>query len=78
MSRIPWEDRVVVEPDLHHGEPCIRGTRIPISTILGSLADNMTVQEILEAYPQLKVEDIQAALSYAADAIRTEVIAPLH
>ena len=77
MDRIRWQDRIVIEPDLHHGEPCIRGTRIPVSVILGSLADNMTYAEIQQAYPQLQTEDIRAALAYAAEVLRIETLAPL-
>jgi len=77
MSRIAWQDRIVITPDLHHGEPCIRGTRIPVATIVGSLADGLTHEEIRQAYPQLTDEDIQATLAYAAEALRLEVFAPL-
>ena len=77
MSRIRWQDRIVIAPDLHHGEACIRNTRIPVATIIGSLADGMTYNEIRQAYPQLKEEDIQAALAYAAVTLHTDVIAPL-
>jgi uncharacterized protein (DUF433 family) len=77
MSRIPWQDRIVIEPDLHHGEACIRGTRIPVTMIVGSLADGMTHEEIRQAYPQLTTEDIQAALSYAAETLRSDVLSPL-
>jgi uncharacterized protein (DUF433 family) len=41
MSRIRWQDRVVIDPDLHHGEACIRGTRVPVAMIIGSLADGL-------------------------------------
>ena len=54
-------------PDLHHGDPCIKGTRIPVAMIVGSLVDGMMPEEIREAYPQSTVEAIQAALVYAAD-----------
>ncbi len=74
MNRIRWEERIVVEPDLHHGEPCIRGTRIPVAMIVGSLADGMSWEEVLDAYPQLEPDDIRAALAYAAEAIRCEWI----
>ncbi len=77
MSRIRWQDRIVIDPDLHHGEACIRGTRIPVTMIIGSLADGMTNSEIRHDYPQLKEEDIQAALAYAAVTLHTDVIAPL-
>lgn len=59
-----------MDPDLHHGDPCIKGTRIPAATIIGSLADGMTPDEVREAYPQITPEDIQAALAYAAGMVR--------
>ena len=77
MERIRWQERIVIAPDLHHGDPCIKGTRIPVAMIVGSLADGMTPGEIQKAYPQLTAEDIQAALAYAADVIRQDVLAPL-
>lgn len=77
MGRVQWQDRIVIEPDLHHGDPCIKGTRIPVAMIVGSLADGMTSEEIQEAYPQLTDEDIQAALAYAAEVVRQDILAPL-
>ena len=49
MSRIRWQERVVVDTDLHHGDPCIKGTRIPVAMIVGSLADGMTYSQIRQA-----------------------------
>jgi uncharacterized protein (DUF433 family) len=69
MGRVRWQDRIVIAPDLHHGDPCIKGTRIPVAVIVGSLADGMSPEEIRDAYPQLTGEDIQAALAYAAEVI---------
>jgi uncharacterized protein (DUF433 family) len=77
MTRIRWQDRIVVMPDIHHGDPCIKGTRIPVTMIIGSLADGMTPDEIRDAYPQLQIEDIQAALAYSAEVVRQEILAPL-
>lgn len=77
MARIRWEERIVVAPDLHHGEPCIRGTRIPVAMIVGSLADGMSWEEVLAAYPQLEPDDIRAALAYAAEMVRHEWLVPL-
>jgi uncharacterized protein (DUF433 family) len=77
MERVQWQERIVIAPDLHHGDPCIKGTRIPVATILGSLADGMTQEEIQEAYPQLTGEDVRAALAYAADVIHQDVLMPL-
>lgn len=69
-----WKDQIVIDPDLHHGDACIKGTRIPVTMIVGSLADGLTEEEILAAYPQLKTEHIQAALAYAADIMRDEFL----
>lgn len=77
MERVQWQDRIAIEPNLHHGDPCIKGTRIPVAIIVGSLADGMTVEEVLEAYPQLTKEDIQAALAYAAEVVRQDILLPL-
>ncbi len=77
MSRIRWQDRVVIDLDLHHGEACIHGMRVPVAIIIGSLADGLTNAEIRRAYPQLKDEDIRAALAYAAVTLHTDVVAPL-
>ncbi len=77
MRRVRWQEHITISPDIHHGDPCIKGTRIPVAIILGSLADGMTPQEIIEAYPQLTVEDIQAALAYAAEALNFEVLLPI-
>jgi uncharacterized protein (DUF433 family) len=77
MARMQWQERIVIDPDLHHGEPCIASTRIPVAMIVGSLADGMTAAEILAAYPQLTLLDVQAALAYAADVVRQDILAPL-
>ena len=75
--RINWHNHIAVDFDIHHGEPCITGTRVPVSMIVGSVADGLTFDEILDAYPQLKKESIQAALAYAADIVRHDVFLPL-
>ena len=62
--------RITVNPAQMGGAPCIRGLRIPVATVVGMVADNMTTQEILAAYPDLEPEDIHEALQYAADAVR--------
>jgi uncharacterized protein (DUF433 family) len=77
MVRMVWQERIVIAPDLHHGDPCIKGTRIPVALIMGSLADGMTAEEIRETYPQLTLDDIQAALAYAAEVLQHEVLAPV-
>lgn len=52
------------------GAPCIRGLRIPVATVVGMLADDMSTDEILGAYPDLETEDVREAMRYAAEAVR--------
>ncbi|MBN1139903.1 MAG: DUF433 domain-containing protein [Anaerolineae bacterium] len=77
MGRVAWRERIVIASDLHHGEPCIKGTRIPVAMIVGSLADGMTMAQIRDEYPQLADEDIRAALAYAAELTHEEILIPL-
>ena len=77
MPRMQWKGRVIIDPDIHHGDPCIRGTRVPVSIIVGSIADGMSAEDVRSAYPQLTIEDVRAALAYAAEALRRDVILPL-
>ncbi|MCL6536964.1 MAG: DUF433 domain-containing protein [Armatimonadetes bacterium] len=73
-----WADRIVVDPDIHHEEPCVRGTRVPVAVVLGSLAQGLSPEAILREYPALTLEDIQACLAYAAEVIRSgELLVPL-
>jgi len=60
--------RITVRPDQMGGQPCIRGFRIPVATVVSMVADGMTNKEILEAYPDLELADIQEALHFAAEA----------
>ncbi|MGA1794817.1 MAG: DUF433 domain-containing protein [bacterium] len=62
--------RITVNPDQMGGVPCIRGLRIPVSTVVGMVADGMKEEEILNAFPDLEQEDIREALQYAAEAVR--------
>lgn len=62
--------RITVNPKQIGGLPCIRGLRIPVATVVGMVADGMTDEEILAAYPDLEREDIREALQYAAEAVR--------
>jgi len=66
--------RITVEPDKMDGIPCIRGLRIPVATIVGMVAEGMSEEEILEAYPDLELKDIREALRYAAEAVREREI----
>jgi uncharacterized protein (DUF433 family) len=62
--------RITIDPKQMGGTPCIRALRIPVATVIGMLAENATIPEILHAYPDLEAEDIPAALRYAAEAVR--------
>jgi uncharacterized protein (DUF433 family) len=62
--------RITVNPDQMGGVPCVRGLRIPVATIVGMVADEMTTAEILAAYPDLSAEDVREALRYAAESLR--------
>lgn len=63
-------ERISISPDQMGGVPCIRGLRIPVATIVEMVAEDMTTDEILAAYPDLEREDISAALRFAAEAMR--------
>ena len=76
MNRVDWRVHVEMAPDLHHGDPCIRGTRIPVAVVVGSLADGMSADEIIDAYPQLTPQDIQASLAYASELLRQDMFLP--
>lgn len=58
--------RIIVNPKQMGGVPCIRGFRIPVATVVGMVAEGMTKEEIIKAYPDLEHEDIREALKYAA------------
>lgn len=62
-------ERISVDHRIMGGVPCIRGTRIPVTTVVGLLAEGMTVEDVVEDYPQLSPSDITEALRYAAAAV---------
>lgn len=62
--------RITANPLQMAGVPCIRGLRIPVATVVGMIAEGMTHDEILAAYPDLEPDDIREALRFAAEAVR--------
>jgi uncharacterized protein (DUF433 family) len=62
--------RISVSPAQMGGVPCIRGLRVPVATIVGMIAEQMTTEEILTDYPDLEAEDIREALRFAAESVR--------
>ncbi len=69
-----WRDHISIDPNVCHGKPCIRGTRIWVSLIVDNLAAGATEQEILDSYPSLTKEDIRVALAYAAEMARERYV----
>ena len=63
-------ERITVEANKMAGQPCIRGLRIPVASVVAMVADGMTADEILIEFPDLEREDIAEALRYAAEAVR--------
>jgi uncharacterized protein (DUF433 family) len=72
-----WRERIVIDPAIHHGKPCIKGTRVPVSVIVGSIADGDTREQIIRSWPQLTADDIIAALKFAAKAASRADVAAL-
>ncbi len=69
-------ERIVIDTEIQHGKPVIRGTRVPVGLIVGGLAGGMTEQEIMKEY-EVTQEDIRAALSYASELIDAQEFHPL-
>ena len=69
-------NRIVLDPAIHHGKPVIRGTRVPVTTVVGSLAGGMTFEEVQREY-DLSVDDIRAALRFVAELADQESFHPL-
>ena len=68
-----WRQRITCDSELHHGEPCVTGTRIAVAVLVASLAE-MAMADLLKEYPQLNREDIQAAILYAAEAAHSTLV----
>jgi len=71
-----YRDRIVIDPAIRFGKPCVRGTRIAVGDVLSYLASGMRVEEVLADFPQLTGDDIRACLAYAAERERRLVSVP--
>ena len=69
--------RILSDPHIHMGKPVIAGTRITVELILEKLAAGETIEQLLAAHPRLTREDIQAALAYAAQTLRSDIVYPV-
>jgi uncharacterized protein (DUF433 family) len=67
-------ERIEINPEVLLGKPVISGTRIPVEVILRKLSEGATMTDLLDAYPRLRIEDVQAALAFAADSLAHETI----
>ena len=72
-----YREFITSDPNVLFGKSAIKGTRIAVEHILDELAGGMTIEEMLEEYPRLTREAIYAALAFAADTLRREVVYPL-
>ena len=67
-------ERITVRPGEMGGQPCIRGLRIPVATIVDMVADGMTTAEVVAALPDLEAADVAEALHYAAAALQERLV----
>lgn len=67
-------ERIVVDQRVMAGVPCIRGTRVPVATVVGLVAEGLTIPEIVADFPQLRPDDVQEALRFAAAAVDQSVL----
>ena len=74
MPALKNHPRVLQDPAIMVGKPCIAGTRIPVDLILRKLGAGMSIDDLLEGYPSLSREDVHAALRYAAAAVALETL----
>ncbi|MGA8430322.1 MAG: DUF433 domain-containing protein [Candidatus Sulfotelmatobacter sp.] len=74
--RYPFSDRIVREANVCGGEPVFKGTRVTLKTVLASLADGDSVDDLLTSFPTLKEEDVRAAISFAAASAEEDLPVP--
>jgi uncharacterized protein (DUF433 family) len=70
-------DRIVIDPNVLSGKPVIQGTRLAVEFIVGLLAQDWTVEQVLDNYPGLTREDVRACLEYAGEVLRSERVFPV-
>ena len=70
-----YQNRITLDPRIRSGQPCLKGTRIAVADVLDYLGGGMTAAQILDDFPDLKAEDIQACLTFAAERERRLTVA---
>lgn len=74
-GKADYVERIVIDPKIHFGKPCIAGTRIPVEDVLELIQEGIPFDEIVSKYyPDLTVEDVKACARYAAELVRSEEI----
>ena len=76
IYRMDYQGRIIIDPEIRFGKPCVRGTRITVGDVLSYLAPGMREDEILADFPQLTRDDIRACLAFAAERERRVVSSP--
>lgn len=74
---VNWRELLTRTPEIASGQLCAKGTRIPVTVILANLSEGLSKKEIIEQYPTLSSDHIDAALAYAADLAEEQSILPL-
>jgi uncharacterized protein (DUF433 family) len=69
-----WRTHISIDPAVCHGKACIKGTRIMVSVVLDNLAAGLPADDIVKLYPTLHLEDVSAAIAYAAELARERVV----
>lgn len=69
--RVNYKKHISTDPDVLAGKPVVKGTRIPVETVLARLAENPEIEDLLAAFPRLSVNDVRACLDFAAEHLRT-------
>ncbi len=70
-----YRERILIDPRIHFGKPCVAGTRIPVEDVLELIQEGITFKEIIEKYyPDLEIEDVKACAEYATELVRSEEI----
>jgi uncharacterized protein (DUF433 family) len=78
VEKMVWQGRIVSDPEILGGKPCVKGSRISVELILGWLAAGWSIEQILEAYPHIIREDVLAALAFAAEMMHDEKYLAAH
>ena len=78
MSDEDYQNRITTNPQVMTGKPTVRGLRITVEQLLKELAANISIDDLLEDYPELEIEDIRACILYAAQLVEQERVYPIH